>query len=105
MYAYNNYVRLQEKCTRTTIMYEYKNNVRVKRAMLAHVRIHAQKCRARSLPIVSQNALPPPEKSWNDVPAYRMARRSARSSARGMACHPARLLNKLVLNSVLHNAR
>ena len=31
--------------------------------MYAHKRT-----RAHTLPIVSQNALPPPEKSWNDVP-------------------------------------
>ena len=29
MYAYNNYVRVQQLCTHTTIMYAYNNYVRV----------------------------------------------------------------------------
>jgi len=41
MYAYNNYVCVQQLFTRTAIMYAY-NNVCVKRRTCAHLRVHPQ---------------------------------------------------------------
>ena len=40
-------------------MYEYKNNVRIKRAMLAHVRVNAQSA-ARALFLLSRKMHCPP---------------------------------------------
>ena len=78
MYAYKNYVCVQQFCMRTTIMYSYNNVcvLRVKSSTLDHVRAQTYPraymvSHAYMVSIVSQNALPPPEKSWNDVPGAR----------------------------------
>ena len=63
MYTYNNYVRIQQLCTRTTIMYAYNNYVRVKRSTLADVSLDAQTYPHSHTSYSLEKSIAPPEKS------------------------------------------